>query len=236
MVFGILRNYRKSVQNHATFLLIFIVSLMRFLVRHVSLKLSAVSLSKISFYQTIGPEPTLPPLKEKDMSSTTSELSPSKVWMQDALQSFIPLTTGSSNSMMQSRPSHLQNPYASSSPASAIVGFLENDKFLNPRYKTEICRNFKERSKCIYGDKCQFAHGRRELRDVVRNSKYKTKLCQKYWLVGYCAYGPRCNFLHFELETDADDCDAGAYTADETNGNGPLQSTLQPFKPDIQSL
>ncbi len=45
---------------------------------------------------------------------------------------------------------------------------------------------------------CQFAHGRRELRDVVRNNKYKTKLCQKYWVAGYCAYGPRCNFLHDE--------------------------------------
>ena len=53
---------------------------------------------------------------------------------------------------------------------------LGNYKFLeappvdtrNPRYKTEICRNFKERSKCIYGDNCQFAHGKRELREVVR--------------------------------------------------------------------
>merc|ERR1712166_902571 len=36
----------------------------------------------------------------------------------------------------------------------------------NPRYKTEICRNFKERSNCIYGKKCQFAHGRQELCDV----------------------------------------------------------------------
>lgn len=68
----------------------------------------------------------------------------------------------------------------------------------NPRYKTEICRNFKERARCIYGEQCQFAHGRRELRDVVRNNKYKTKLCQKYWVAGYCAYGPRCNFLHDE--------------------------------------
>merc|ERR1739848_501195 len=68
----------------------------------------------------------------------------------------------------------------------------------NPRFKTEICRNFKERNKCIYGDRCQFAHGRQELRDVVRNSKYKTKRCQKYWIAGYCAYGPRCNFLHYE--------------------------------------
>merc|ERR1712018_557938 len=81
---------------------------------------------------------------------------------------------------------------------SAGFNLLDPDRMGNPRYKTEICRNFKERAKCIYGDKCQFAHGRRELRDVVRNSKYKTKPCQKYWLIGYCAYGPRCNFLHDE--------------------------------------
>lgn len=77
----------------------------------------------------------------------------------------------------------------------------EASGFSNPRYKTEICRNFKERSRCIYGDQCQFAHGRRELRDVVRNTKYKTKLCQKYWMTGYCAYGPRCNFLHNESDS-----------------------------------
>ncbi len=48
-----------------------------------------------------------------------------------------------------------------------------------------------ERSRCVYGDNCQFAHGRRELREVVRNTKYKTKPCQKYWITGYCVYGPR---------------------------------------------
>jgi len=68
----------------------------------------------------------------------------------------------------------------------------------NSRYKTEMCRNFKERAHCIYGNQCQFAHGRDELRDALRNNKYKTKSCQKYWITGYCAYGPRCNFLHYE--------------------------------------
>ena len=67
----------------------------------------------------------------------------------------------------------------------------------NPRFKTEVCRNFKEKGTCLYGELCQFAHGKHELRkDVVRHSKYKTKLCQKYWIAGYCAYGPRCNFIH----------------------------------------
>lgn len=71
--------------------------------------------------------------------------------------------------------------------------------YANPRFKTEFCRNFKEKGSCLYGDLCQFAHGRHELRrDVVRHNKYKTKLCQKFWIHGYCAYGPRCNFVHNE--------------------------------------
>merc|ERR1719470_107694 len=74
----------------------------------------------------------------------------------------------------------------------------------NPRFKTEICRNFKEKGTCLYGDLCQFAHGKHELRrDVARHAKYKTKLCQKYWIAGYCAYGPRCNFIHQEIEREA---------------------------------
>jgi len=86
----------------------------------------------------------------------------------------------------------------------------ESDTLANPRFKTEICRNFKENGKCQYDDLCQFAHGRNELRlkdrhmnvsqDVVRHNKYKTKLCQKFWIQGYCAYGPRCNFIHNDNE------------------------------------
>lgn len=93
-------------------------------------------------------------------------------------------------------------PFVFTAPPPEIVSDQSTevsiDPTRNPRYKTEICRNFKERARCIYGDQCQFAHGRRELRDVVRNNKYKTKVCQKFWSTGYCAYGPRCNFLHDE--------------------------------------
>ena len=46
----------------------------------------------------------------------------------------------------------------------------------NPRFKTEICRNFKEKGTCLYGDLCQFAHGKHELRvsrvDVTLNMNY----------------------------------------------------------------
>lgn len=83
------------------------------------------------------------------------------------------------------------------------------DKDKNNRYKTEICRNFKERGTCIYGNQCQFAHGRQELRDAVKGNKYKTKYCEKYWLTGYCAYGPRCNYIHSETD---ETCDINAVT------------------------
>jgi tristetraprolin/butyrate response factor 1 len=103
----------------------------------------------------------------------------------------------------------------------------------NPRYKTEICRNFKERSNCIYGKKCQFAHGRQELCDV-RKSKYKTKPCQKYWQVGYCAYGPRCNFLHGEIndfDQEMLDLNTTITRGDSTHYDPTLSSTSRPTTP-----
>jgi len=79
----------------------------------------------------------------------------------------------------------------------------KNYRSANPRFKTEMCRNFKEKGTCLYGNLCQFAHGKQELRrDLIKHNKYKTKLCQKYWIAGYCAYGPRCNFIHQEIEKE----------------------------------
>ena len=64
------------------------------------------------------------------------------------------------------------------------------------RYKTELCRPFEEHGHCKYGDKCQFAHGAQELRNLARHPKYKTELCRTYHTVGFCPYGPRCHFVH----------------------------------------
>nr|CAB3267925.1 ZF(C3H) zinc finger protein [Phallusia mammillata] len=64
------------------------------------------------------------------------------------------------------------------------------------RYKTELCRPFEENGRCKYGDKCQFAHGKHELRHMVRHPKYKTELCRTYHTSGLCMYGPRCHFIH----------------------------------------
>lgn len=64
------------------------------------------------------------------------------------------------------------------------------------RYKTELCRPFEEAGECKYGEKCQFAHGMHELRNLQRHPKYKTELCRTFHSVGFCPYGPRCHFVH----------------------------------------
>jgi tristetraprolin len=48
------------------------------------------------------------------------------------------------------------------------------------RYKTELCRPFTETGKCKYGDKCQFSHGMKELRNLNRHPKYKTEYCRTF--------------------------------------------------------
>ncbi|EDW06353.2 uncharacterized protein Dmoj_GI21684 [Drosophila mojavensis] len=64
------------------------------------------------------------------------------------------------------------------------------------RYKTELCRPYEEAGECKYGEKCQFAHGCHELRNLQRHPKYKTEYCRTFHSVGFCPYGPRCHFVH----------------------------------------
>jgi len=63
-------------------------------------------------------------------------------------------------------------------------------------YKTELCRSFEETGSCRYGIRCQFAHGKAELKPVGRHPRYKTKLCRTFHTRGFCAYGSRCHFIH----------------------------------------
>lgn len=67
-------------------------------------------------------------------------------------------------------------------------------------YKTELCRSFEETTKCRYGAKCQFAHGRAELRPVLRHPKYKTEICKTFQSTGSCPYSTRCRFIHLVPE------------------------------------
>ncbi|XP_057695669.1 mRNA decay activator protein ZFP36L1-like [Corythoichthys intestinalis] len=71
------------------------------------------------------------------------------------------------------------------------------------RYKTELCRAFRESGVCEYGAKCQFAHGPDELRGLSRHPKYKTEPCRTFHAAGFCPYGARCHFIHNAEEARA---------------------------------
>merc|ERR1712078_588276 len=64
-------------------------------------------------------------------------------------------------------------------------------------YKTELCRSWEETGCCRYGNKCQFAHGKSELRPIARHPKYKTEICRTFATSGTCPYGTRCRFFHY---------------------------------------
>jgi len=60
------------------------------------------------------------------------------------------------------------NRSSASSSSSSSASSANNNNNNNPnRYKTELCRPFQESGHCKYGDKCQFAHGKDELRQVI---------------------------------------------------------------------
>merc|ERR1712180_4476 len=88
------------------------------------------------------------------------------------------------------------SPSSVGSPASPGSQVSQSSSQQSSRYKTEMCRPFQEHGTCKYGDKCQFAHGINEVRNVNRHPKYKTDLCRTYHSVGFCPYGPRCHFIH----------------------------------------
>jgi hypothetical protein len=74
----------------------------------------------------------------------------------------------------------------------------EDESSTQNLYKTEPCRSFEETGVCRYGMKCQFAHGRVELRPVSRHPKYKTEVCKTFHTIGTCPYGKRCRFIHID--------------------------------------
>ncbi|KAL4448117.1 hypothetical protein ABPG75_005336 [Micractinium tetrahymenae] len=85
---------------------------------------------------------------------------------------------------------------ASPPPSRPGGGIRGTGPLANPLYKTELCRSWEETGSCRYGAKCQFAHGREELRPVVRHPKYKTEICRTFAQSGTCPYGTRCRFIH----------------------------------------
>ena len=75
---------------------------------------------------------------------------------------------------------------------SSVIG-----KGSQGKLKIELCRNYMENRYCIYGIRCNFAHGYEELYVNNENAhKLKTNFCKLFHNKMYCKYGTRCNFLH----------------------------------------
>ncbi|KAL9246202.1 hypothetical protein vseg_019767 [Gypsophila vaccaria] len=75
-------------------------------------------------------------------------------------------------------------------------GPIELEVFNQGMFKTELCNKWQETGNCPYGDHCQFAHGIKELRPVIRHPRYKTEVCRMVLCGDPCPYGHRCHFRH----------------------------------------
>ncbi|KAG8373758.1 hypothetical protein BUALT_Bualt11G0058400 [Buddleja alternifolia] len=73
---------------------------------------------------------------------------------------------------------------------------LELDVYNQGMVKTELCNKWEETGACPYGENCQFAHGIKELRPVIRHPRYKTEVCRMVLAGDICPYGHRCHFRH----------------------------------------
>ena len=79
---------------------------------------------------------------------------------------------------------------------------FEEERKNDPKYKTELCKSFMETNFCVYGNKCRFAHGYKELVIKKQINHYKQKQCNSFFNKGYCPYGIRCNFKHDERKLE----------------------------------
>jgi len=92
--------------------------------------------------------------------------------------------------------------FGSSSSSSIRNGFddsMNRSKEADSNYKTELCKTWIEKFFCPYGEKCRFAHGKKDLIEKSTNSKnFKRKEGNSFYKKGFCPYGPRCHFKHEE--------------------------------------
>ncbi|BFZ07158.1 hypothetical protein BsWGS_10197 [Bradybaena similaris] len=162
--------------------------------------------------------------------STASGSSSGSSTQLDNQLSFVmdfPLNTTSSSSVPANR----------GSPSNKIDrSWSDNDNDRNgshrsvnsSRYKTELCRPFEESGSCKYGDKCQFAHGYHELRNLARHPKYKTELCRTFHTVGFCPYGPRCHFIHEDETKSTNTSPKAGRDTSVHSGSGSSSPSLSP--------
>lgn len=95
-----------------------------------------------------------------------------------------------------------QRVYVPGSDKEEGGGDLELEVYNQGMFKTELCNKWQETGTCPYGEQCQFAHGIKELRAVIRHPRYKTQVCRMVLAGDKCPYGHRCHFRHSLTEQE----------------------------------
>mmetsp|Transcript_7399 Transcript_7399/g.16781 ORF Transcript_7399/g.16781 Transcript_7399/m.16781 type:complete len:847 (-) Transcript_7399:1469-4009(-) len=83
---------------------------------------------------------------------------------------------------------------------------LRGDPFRSAKVKTELCRFFKSNKGCIFGAKCNYAHGEHELKfnklmdleaaGLVDVEVFRCHVCSTWVATGACPFDQRCTRLH----------------------------------------
>ena len=125
---------------------------------------------------------------------------------------------------------------SSSKPRSS---YLLPEKDVNPRYKTQLCRQFVERGACHFGDACLFAHSCEELQQQASTQNHPNHRlaeeplrCIEFHNLGVCSVGATCEFVHDTHDTsEVSAPPAAAKAAADTQGSS-LPKVWQLRTPD----
>lgn len=104
-------------------------------------------------------------------------------------------TVGTTNALVGGVGGSAPNLNRSKSGSSRRIYYYNNIL-----YKTTECNEFVATGHCPRRHKCQFAHGKHDLRTPAHHPLYRTSLCREFLETGVCPRGVSCYHAHRESE------------------------------------
>ena len=109
--------------------------------------------------ETYGVRSRLLSISEEGVATSTPRLAPPTLPPLLTLTPSISPPTPEESRSISLEQNRDEVPRSASAGSSLELVGSDDSKDSNPRFKTEICRNYKEKGSCLYGHECQFAHG-----------------------------------------------------------------------------
>ncbi|KAA8545575.1 hypothetical protein F0562_020359 [Nyssa sinensis] len=117
------------------------------------------------------------------------------------------------------------------SASSDSGGSLSGSNIL---YRTEMCRPWEDSGSCRYGSKCQFAHGKEELRPsrFPNKNKSKAQTCKSFTSSESCTHGAKCLSVHHQVGTliKSEQASASPIEQAAAAATAATTQTVSPFK------